>query len=31
VHKLSLTFGCEDLPNLDTFTRTDALVVLYGY
>ena len=26
---LRLTFGCKDLPNLDTFTRTDGMVVLY--
>ena len=29
VNVLSLTFKCEDLPNLDTFTRTDGMVVLY--
>eukprot|EP00347_Sterkiella_histriomuscorum_P017569 403348833 len=25
VNMLNLTFSCEDLPNLDTFTRTDAM------
>ena len=29
VNVVSLTFACEDLPNLDTFTRTDGMVVLY--
>ena len=29
VNVVSLTFACEDLPNLDTFTRTGGLVVLY--
>jgi len=26
---LRLTFGCKDLPNLDTFTRTDGMLILY--
>mmetsp|Transcript_16460 Transcript_16460/g.11626 ORF Transcript_16460/g.11626 Transcript_16460/m.11626 type:complete len:142 (-) Transcript_16460:2009-2434(-) len=26
---VSLSFSCTDLPNLDTFTRTDGMVVLY--
>ncbi|CDW74967.1 copine viii [Stylonychia lemnae] len=26
---LNLTFSCENLPNLDTFTRTDAMCVIY--
>lgn len=26
---MDLTFSCENLPNLDTFTRTDAMVILY--
>lgn len=26
---ISLSFACTDLPNLDTFTRTDGMVVLY--
>lgn len=26
---VSLSFACENLPNLDTFTRTDGMVVLY--
>jgi len=26
---LRLTFGCKRLPNLDTFTRTDGMAVLY--
>ena len=30
VNLLNLTFSCEDLPNLDTFTRTDAMCVLYA-
>ena len=29
VNQISLSFACEHLPNLDTFTRTDAMVVLY--
>ena len=29
VNIVSLTFKCENLPNLDTFTRTDGMVVLY--
>lgn len=27
--QLRLNFGCKKLPNLDTFTRTDGMVVLY--
>lgn len=30
VNLLNLTFSCENLPNLDTFTRTDAMCVLYA-
>jgi hypothetical protein len=26
---LRLSFACKNLPNLDTFTRTDGMVVLY--
>jgi hypothetical protein len=26
---LRLTFGCKKLPNLDTFTRTDGMAVLF--
>ena len=26
---ITLSFACENLPNLDTFTRTDGIVVLY--
>ena len=26
---ITLSFACKDLPNLDTFTRTDGMVVLY--
>ena len=26
---IRLTFGCKRLPNLDTFTRTDGMAVLY--
>lgn len=26
---LRLTFGCKKLPNLDTFTRTDGMAILY--
>lgn len=26
---LSLTFSLRDLPNLDTFSKTDAFVILY--
>jgi len=29
VNIVSLSFACENLPNLDTFTRTDGMVVLY--
>jgi len=29
VNTISLSFSCKDLPNLDTFTRTDGMVVLY--
>jgi len=28
-NKLSLTFECVDLPNLDTFSKSDPFVVLY--
>lgn len=28
VNIVSLSFSCENLPNLDTFTRTDGMVVL---
>ena len=27
--QLRLTFGCKNLPNMDTFTRTDGFAVLY--
>jgi len=26
---LRLSFSCKDLPNLDTFTRTDGMAILY--
>ena len=29
VNIVSLSFAGEDFPNLDTFTRTDGMVVLY--
>lgn len=29
VQTLRLTFRCKNLPNLDTFTRTDGVVFLY--
>jgi len=29
VQTISLSFACENLPNLDTFTRTDGLVFFY--
>ena len=29
VQTLRLTFACKNLPNLDTFTRTDGMAVLY--
>ena len=29
VQTLRLTFGCKKLPNMDTFTRTDGMAVLY--
>jgi hypothetical protein len=29
VNTITLSFACENLPNLDTFTRTDGMVVLY--
>ena len=29
VQTISLSFACENLPNLDTFTRTDGMVVFY--
>ena len=29
VNTISLSFACENLPNMDTFTRTDGMVVLY--
>ena len=29
VNIVGLTFSCSDLPNLDTYTRTDGMVVLY--
>ena len=29
VQTISLNFSCENLPNLDTFTRTDGLLVFY--
>ena len=30
VNFVTLSFACEDLPNLDTFTRTDGFLVLYS-
>jgi hypothetical protein len=30
MNMIELSLGCSKLPNLDTFTRTDAMVVLYG-
>ena len=29
VNTFALSFACEDLPNLDTFTRSDGMAVLY--
>lgn len=29
VSTITLSFACRNLPNLDTFTRTDGMVVLY--
>ena len=29
VNTISLSFACRELPNLDTFTRTDGMVVLF--
>ena len=29
VQTIRLSFQCENLPNLDTFTRTDGMVVLF--
>lgn len=29
VQNISLSFACENLPNMDTFTRTDGLLVFY--
>ena len=29
VQTISLSFSCENLPNLDTFTRTDGMLVFY--
>lgn len=29
VNQVNLNLACENLPNLDTFTRTDAMCVLY--
>lgn len=26
---INLSFACTDLPNLDTFSKTDAFVILY--
>ena len=26
---MTLSFACNDLPNLDTFTRSDGMVVIY--
>ena len=26
---INLSFACQDLPNLDTFSKTDAFVILY--
>ena len=31
VNIVSLSVACENLPNLDTFTRTDAMAILYQY
>lgn len=28
-NKLSLTFECENLPNLDTFSKSDPFVIFY--
>lgn len=30
VNIVTLSFACENLPNLDTFTRTDCMVILYA-
>ena len=27
--QVELTLACENLPNYDTFTRTDAMAILY--
>lgn len=29
VNIVTLSFACENLPNLDTFTRTDCMIILY--
>ena len=29
VQTINLSFSCENLPNLDTFTRTDGILVFY--
>ena len=29
VQNISISFSCENLPNLDTFTRTDGMLVFY--
>lgn len=29
VSTVTLSFACKELPNMDTFTRTDGMVVLY--
>jgi hypothetical protein len=29
VNTVTLSFACQDLPNMDTFTRTDGMAVLY--
>ena len=29
VNTITLSFACENLPNMDTFTRTDGIAVLY--
>ena len=29
VNTIRLSFSCENLPNLDTFTRTDGMLVLF--
>jgi len=29
VQTITLSFSCQNLPNYDTFTRTDGMVVLY--